>query len=97
MSPASADTSRERIALFLSGPDCPSFRRNIAAELAQVAGVVRVDLESVPDHALVDVVSGTAAPEDLLEAARRSTLEGARCQAEMMKSCISGGSAPSDR
>lgn len=96
-SPANADTSRERVALFLSGQDCPSSRRNIAAELAQVAGVTRVDLESVPDHALVDVVSGAVAPEDLLAAARRSTLKGARCQAEIMKSCISAGPSPADR
>ena len=49
VSPASADTSRERSgALLLSGQDCPSSRRNIAAELAQVAGVIRVDMESVP-------------------------------------------------
>ncbi len=97
VSPVSADTSRERVALFLSGQDCPSSRRNIAAELAQVAGVTRVDLESVPDHALVDVVSGGVTPENLLEAARRAMLKGARCQAEIMRSCISAGPSPTHR
>lgn len=97
VSPVSADTSRERVALFLSGQDCPSSRRTIAVELAQVAGVTRVDLESVPDHALVDILSGAATPEDLLAAVRRQALNGARCQAEIMKSCISAQPSPADR
>ena len=97
VSPASADTSRERVALFLSGQDCPSSRGNIAAELAQVAGVIRVDLESVPDHALVDVVTGGVTPDDVLTAARRAAREGVRCRAEIMKSCISARSSTSGR
>lgn len=97
VSPVSADTSRERVALFLSGQDCPSSRRNIAAELGQVAGVTRVDFESVPDHALIDVVSGAVTPDNLLAAARRAILKGARCQAEIMKSCISAGPSPTQR
>ncbi|HNL90761.1 MAG TPA: hypothetical protein PKH05_16905 [Nitrospira sp.] len=97
VSPVSADTSRERVALFLSGQDCPSSHRILVAELAQVAGVTRVDLESVPDHALVDVLSGAVTPEDLLAAARRHALNGVRCQAEIMKSCISARSSPAER
>ena len=49
-----------------------------------------MDLESVPDHALVDVLSGVAVtPEDLLAVVRRHVLNGVRCQAEIMKSRIS--------
>ncbi|ODT46088.1 MAG: hypothetical protein ABS70_01600 [Nitrospira sp. SCN 59-13] len=91
VNPVSADTSRERVALFLSGQDCLSSRRSVAVELAQVAGVIRVDVESVPDHALIDVVRGVMAPEDLVAAARRALVKGAHCQVEIMKSCISGG------
>lgn len=94
VSPVDADTSRERVALFLSGQDCPSSRRNIAAELAQVPGVTRVDSDSVPDHALVDVVIGMVAPDDLLAAARRSVSPGAHCQVEIMRSCISASPSP---
>ncbi len=97
VSPVNADTSRERVALFLSGHECRSFHPSIAAELAQVPGVTRVDLESVPDHALVDVVSGGVTPENLLAAARRAMLNGVRCQAEIMKSCISAGPSPTHR
>ncbi len=94
VSPVSADTSRERVALFLSGQDCPSLRRIIAAELAQVPGVAAVDLDSVPDHALVDVVIGMVAADALLAAARRGVSTGAHCQVEIMRSCISASPSP---
>lgn len=96
-SPVNADTSHERVALFLSGQDCPSFRRSLAAELAQVPGVTRVEPDSVPDHVLIDVVSGRVAPEDLLAAARRHLRPDTHCQVEIMKSCISAGPVPIPR
>lgn len=94
VSPVNADTSRERVALFLSGHECRSFHPSIAAELAQVPGVIRVDLDSVPEHALVDVVTGLVVPEHLLAVARRAVLAGTSCQVEIMKSCISAGPSP---
>jgi len=94
VSPVNADTSRERVALFLSGHECRSFHQSIAAELAQVPGVIRVDLDSVPEHALVDVLTGLVVPEHLLAVARRAMLAGKSCQVEIMKSCISAGPAP---
>ena len=36
---AAAETSRERVALSLSGPDCSSQRLSIVAALAQIRGV----------------------------------------------------------
>lgn len=96
-SPVNADTSHERVALFLSGQDCPSFRRSLAAELAQVPGVTRVEPDSVPDHVLIDVVGGQVTSEDLLAAARRRLIPGMRCRIEIMQSCISAGPAPLPR
>ena len=96
-SPVNAGTSHERVALFLSGQDCPSFSRSLAAELAQVPGVTRVEPDSVPDHVLIDVVSGRVAPEDLLAAARRHLRPDTHCQVEIMKSCISAGPVPIPR
>ena len=93
VSPVSADSSHERVALFLSGQDCSFSRQTIAAELTQVPGVTRVDLDSVPDHALIDVVRGVTVPEALIEAAVRGVTPGARCQPETMKSCISATSS----
>ena len=97
VTPVNADTSRERAALSLSGQDCSSYRQIIAAELAQVHGVMRVDLDSVPDHALVDVVSGVVTPNALIQAAARGVTPGARCQVATMKSCISASPSPARR
>ncbi len=96
-SPANADTSHERVALFLSGQDCPSFSRSLAAELGQVPGVTRVEPDSVPDHVLIDVVSGQVTPDDLLAVARRHVRPDTGCRVEIMQSCISAGPVPMSR
>ena len=96
-SPVNADTSHERVALFLSGQDCPSFQRSLAAELGRVPGVTHVEPDSVPDHLLIDVVRGQVTPEDLLAGARRHVHSDGRCQVEIMKSCISAGPVPASR
>ena len=72
LSPVVAETSQERVALSLSGPDCVSQRPSIVAALVRIPGVNHVDVESVPDHALVDVVQPGAAP-NILPARRRTT------------------------
>lgn len=95
LSPVAAETSQERVALSLSGPDCFSQRRSIGAALIETPGVNHLDPESVPDHALVDVVRGAVTPEVLLEAAARGIESGARCQVDIMKSCISARLSPS--
>lgn len=93
VSPVRAATSLERVAISLSGQDCPSFSRTVAAALAQVPGVSHVDSDSVPDHVLVDVASALATPEALLEAAARGIEPRVRCQVDIMRSCITA--APS--
>lgn len=92
-----ADTSRERVALSLSGPDCSSQRLSIVTALAQMRDVGHVDLESVPDHALVDIISGDVTPEALSAAATRGLTSGAQCHIEIMKSCISASLFPAGR
>ena len=86
---AAADTSRERVALSLSGPDCSSQRLSIRAALTQIPGVSHVDLESVPDHVLVDVAQGDVTPEELSGAATGTVTSGTLCLVDIMKSCIS--------
>ena len=93
-SPAAAETSQERVALFLSGPDCSAQHQSIVAALTPMSGVARVDPDSVPEHVLVDVLSGVVVPEDLLAAARRAIPSAVSCQVEIMKSCISAGPSP---
>jgi hypothetical protein len=89
VSVAAADTSRKRVALSLSGPDCPSQRLSIRAALTQIPGVSYVDLESVPDHVLVDVTQGDVMPEELSVAAAGTMTSGTQCLVDIMKSCIS--------
>lgn len=89
--PAAAETSQERVALFLSGPDCSAQHQSIVAALTPISGVVRVDPDSVPEHVLVDVSSGVVVAEDLLVATRRVLPSAVSCQVEIMKSCISAG------
>jgi hypothetical protein len=94
--PAIAETPRERVALSLSGEDCSSHRQTISAALAQVPGVTGVDLESVPDHALVDIENGMVTPENLSAAVAQRLHVGTQCRAEIMKSCIFASLAPSN-
>ncbi len=89
-----AETSQERVALSLSGPDCSAQHPSIVAALTRISGVARVDMDSVPEHALVDVQSGAIDPEDLQAAARRALATPLQCQVEIMKSCITAGSLP---
>ena len=84
-----AEPSQERIALSLSGVDCSSQRPFIVAALAQIPGVNHVDLESVPDHALIDVGDPTVTSDALRSAANKSVASGIQCLIETMKSCIS--------
>lgn len=91
-----AETSRERVALSLSGEDCFSHHKAISATLVQVPGVTRVDLESVPDHVIVDIESGVVTPENLSAAVAQRLHFGTQCRAEIMKSCISASLSPSN-
>lgn len=94
LSPVAAETSQERVALSLSGPDCSSQRPSIGAALTQIPGVSHVDLESVPDHVLVDVTQGGVTPEELRVAATGTVTPGTQCLVDIMKSCISASPSP---
>jgi len=93
VSPVHADTLHERVALSLSGPDCSSSRPAVAAEVARVSGVTRVDPDSVPEHVLVDAARAPDLPQALLDAAARGVPSGARCRVEIMKSCITANAS----
>lgn len=93
LSPVVAETSQERVALSLSGPDCVSQRPSIVAALVRIPGVNHVDVESVPDHALVDVVQPGVTPESLAAAAH-GVASSRQCSVAIMKSCISAPPSP---
>ncbi|GMV49312.1 hypothetical protein FBQ96_10230 [Nitrospirales bacterium NOB] len=92
--PAAAEPRYERTALSLSGQDCVSQRPSIGEALARMPGVVRVDLESVSDHALIDVKPGEVTAEQLRSVVAERLVPDASCRVEIMRSCISTGGAP---
>ncbi len=92
-----AEPVRERIALSMSGQDCSSQRRSIVSALMRIPGVRQVDLDSVPDHVLVDVDGGAVTQEALKSAVDRSLPQGSPCHTEIMKSCISASLPSTDQ
>jgi hypothetical protein len=88
---AAAEPSHERLTLSLSGPDCSVQRRSIAEALSQHSGVTRVDLETVPDHALLDVVRGSVTAEILTTAVKSRLNPESACRVELMESCVTAG------
>jgi hypothetical protein len=84
---ARAESAQDRVALMLSGPDCPSVRDRITAALQQQTGVVRVDADLMPDHVLIDSVRQEVT-EETLAATAHAMIGGRQCRAELMKSCI---------
>ncbi|NOS76401.1 MAG: cation transporter [Nitrospira sp.] len=87
---AQAESTHERVTLMLSGPDCPSIRQRITTALHQQPGVLNVDPDLMPDHVLVDIVQSTLT-DTTLAATAHTAIAGARCRAEIMKSCITAG------
>ena len=82
-----AESTHERVALMLSGPDCPSVREGVTTALQQQTGVLRADQDLMPDHVLVDIVRPQMT-EETVAAIANASIGGGQCRAEIMKSCI---------
>ena len=89
--PAHAEPTRERIALMLSGQDCPAQQQAVIQRLAGVAGVVQVDMSMIPDHVMIDRTSDRLTAEDFAALVNDAMAAGGLCRAEVMKSCITAG------
>ena len=94
-----AESTHERVALMLSGPDCQSSQQQIVSALEQQTGVLRADQDLMPDHVLVDIVRQQVT-EETVAAIANAAIGGGQCRAEIMKSCItaelpSHGTGPS--
>ena len=85
-----AESAQDRVALMLSGPDCPSVRDRVTIALQQQAGVLRADKDLMPDHVLVDIVRPHLTEEELTAIANQA-ISGGQCRADIMKSCITAG------
>lgn len=82
-----AESTHERVALMLSGSDCPSSQQRIVSALEQQTGVLRADQDLMPDHVLVDIVRQQVTEETIVAIAN-AAIGGGQCRAEIMKSCI---------
>ncbi|MCP9451612.1 MAG: hypothetical protein NNA23_02900 [Nitrospira sp.] len=88
----------DRIALTLSGSECPAQRERIAQRLSQIPGVKRVDMDLVEGHVLIDHVRGPLTVDDFKAIVNEVIPPGSQCRAEFIEGCISVGpmvSAPS--
>lgn len=82
-----AESTHERVALMLSGLDCPSSQQQVVSALEQQPGVLRADPDLMPDHVLVDIVRQQMT-EETVAAIANTAIGGGQCRAEIMKSCI---------
>jgi hypothetical protein len=89
---ARAESTHDRVALMLSGPDCPSVQKMMASTLRQQTGVLHVDTDLMPDHVLVDIARQELTEETVAVTANKA-MSGSQCRAEIMKSCITADMA----
>jgi hypothetical protein len=87
-----AESTHERVALMLSSPDCASSQQQIVSALEQQTGVLRADLDLMPDHVLIEIVRQQLTEEELTAIAKKA-IAGGHCKAEVMKSCITADMA----
>lgn len=94
---ADAGTSRaepqanDRIALMLSGPNCSAHHQAIARKLYQIPGVIRVDMDLIDDHIMIDRVQDQRTAADFQAIVNDIIPPDGQCRAEIMESCISAG------
>jgi copper chaperone CopZ len=83
-----AESSLERITLFLNGTGCQASVAKIETALNGLDGVRAVDARSIPQHVLVDVARDRLTAGEIAD---RVTSVGGRetsCRVSVMESCI---------
>jgi hypothetical protein len=87
--PSLAFAADERIVLLLTGTACPQGYAALNHTLTRVPGVRRIDLHTVPDHALIDADTAVTDVEGLTAQVNDVLATYPTCRATSMKSCIS--------
>ena len=87
--PSLAFAADERIVLLLTGTACPQGYAALKHTLPRVPGVRRIDLHTVPDHALIDADTAVTDVEVLTAQVNDVLATYPTCRAASMKSCIS--------
>jgi len=86
--------ANERIALALSGQNCSLHRQAIAKTLSQVPGVIRIDMDLIDGHVLIDRIQDERTAADFQTIINGVLPSDAQCRAEVMESCISADPMP---
>lgn len=87
--PSLAFAAEERIVLLLTGTACPQGYAALTHTLTRVPGVRRIDLHTVPDHALIDADTAVTDVQVLTAQVNDVFATYPPCRATSMKSCIS--------
>jgi hypothetical protein len=83
-----------RVSVTLSGKNCPAHRQLIAQKLAEIPGVLRVNMELLEDHVLIDHVQDQRTAEDFKNIINGIIPQDGDCRAEIIEGCISAGPIP---
>lgn len=86
--------AHNRISVTLSGKNCPAHRQLIAQKLAEIPGVLRVNMELLEDHVLIDHVQDQRTAEDFKNIINEIIPQDGGCRAEIIEGCISAGPIP---
>ena len=83
--------ANDRVSLMLSGQNCSAHRQAIARKLSQVPGVIRIDMDLIEDHILIDRIQDQRTAADFQAIVNDIIPPDGQCRAEIMESCISAG------
>jgi len=86
--------ANHRVTLTLSGENCSAYHEAITQKLYQIPGVVRVNMQLIEDHILIDRVQDQRTAEDFMAIVNGIIPQDAPCRAEIMGSCISADPIP---
>jgi hypothetical protein len=79
---------KDRLPLTLTGSGCNSKETEMNAVLQAIPGVTGVYFNRVPDHVLVDIISGTVKPADVITRVNDAASSW-QCKVEFIEGCIS--------
>jgi hypothetical protein len=80
--------------LALSGQNCSPHHQAIAKTLYQVPGVMRIDMNLIDSHVLIDRIQDQRTAKDFQAIVNGIIPSDAQCRAEVMESCISAAPIP---
>ena len=82
---ALAQAADQKVTLMLGGKHCDSYLSDVETALMKVPGVKKVDVKSMPGHAVVEMDAAKSKPDQAVKAVNDVKGSGWNCTAELMK------------